>query len=365
VTSSADGLLLSGKTTSAPVAVSRRRAPSATVFLKREGTLGIRSHHRSTKSAAYARIAAALAWTACLLVVAALLGACSAQATTGGVPATDGAPVSASVSATSADAGGGNDWAHVLQVVANLKAQPPAEPVVVLFGGSAARESTISDSSWRSQIEVKGGPATAAYNLGARNRTLAQNVAIVQALPKVPTIVYIGINLGAFTSAQKTATISLPKPVTPLPAYKQHSYSQSKILSVAKKKALLRDWLAKRYPVFKRNYATSAGVLEKLVKVCKAKDGSHPVLFELPRNTAIVGHALDAPVSRYRKTCQALAKKYDIPYVSFVAQAKLPNSSFYDLWHLVEPGRTVWQKLLSAKTVALLEKYDMAGGATP
>lgn len=364
MTSSADGLLLSGKTTSAPVAVSRRRAPSATVFLKREGTLGIRSHHRSTKSAAYARIAAALAWTACLLVVAALLGACSAQATTGGVPATDGAPVSASVSATSADAGGGNDWAHVLQVVANLKAQPPGKPVVVLFGGSAARESTISDSSWRSQIEVKGGPATAAYNLGARNRTLAQNVAIVQALPKVPTIVYIGINLGAFTSAQKTATISLPKPVTPLPAYKQHSYSQSKILSVAKKKALLRDWLAKRYPVFKRNYDTSAGVLEKLVKVCR-QSGMRPVLFELPRNTAIIGHQLDAPVSRYRKTCQALAKKYDIPYVSFVAQAKLPNSSFYDLWHLVEPGRTVWQKLLSAKTVALLEKYDMAGGATP
>ena len=364
MTSSADGLLLSGKTTSAPVAVSRRRAPSATVFLKREGTLGIRSHHRSTKSAAYARIAAALAWTACLLVVAALLGACSAQATTGGVPATDGAPVSASVSATSADAGGGNDWAHVLQVVANLKAQPPAEPVVVLFGGSAARESTISDSSWRSQIKAKGGGATIAYNLASRNRTLAQNVALVQALPKVPTIVYIGINLGVFTSAQKTATISLPKPVTPLPPYKQHSYSQSKILSVAKKKALLRDWLAKRYPVFKRNYATSAGVLEKLVKVCR-QSGMRPVLFELPRNTAIIGHQLDAPVSRYRKTCQALAKKYDIPYVSFVAQAKLPNSSFYDLWHLVEPGRTVWQGLLSTKTVELLKKYDMAGGATP
>jgi hypothetical protein len=357
-------LVLSGKTTSAPVAVSRRRDTGAIVSLKREGTLGIGTHHRSTESGARPRVAAALAWTACLLVVAALLGACSAQATTGGVPATGVTTGSSSGGAAPAAAGGGNDWAHVLQVVANLKAQPPAEPVVVLFGGSAARESTISDSSWRSQIKAKGGGATIAYNLASRNRTLAQNVALVQALPKVPTIVYIGINLGVFTSAQKTATISLPKPVTPLPAYKQHSYSQSKILSVAKKKALLRDWLAKRYPVFKRNYATSAGVLEKLVKVCR-QSGMRPVLFELPRNTAIIGHQLDAPVSRYRKTCQALAKNYDIPYVSFVAQAKLPNSRFYDLWHLVEPGRSVWQGLLSAKTVELLKKYDMVGGATP
>ena len=326
--------------------------------------MGIRSHHRSTKSAAYARIAAALAWTACLLVVAALLGACSAQATTGGVPATDGAPVSASVSATSADAGGGNDWAHVLQVVANLKAQPPAEPVVGLLGGSAARESTISDASWARQVKQLGGPSVATYNLGSRNRTFAQDVALIRALPEMPGIVYIGINVVRFTAPPSSPKLELPKPTASLPPYRQHKYSKSRILSVAKKKALLRDWLAKRYPVFKRNYATSAGVLEKLVKVCR-QSGMRPVLFELPRNTAIIGHQLDAPVSRYRKTCQALAKKYDIPYVSFVAQAKLPNSSFYDLWHLVEPGRTVWQGLLSTKTVELLKKYDMAGGATP
>lgn len=366
MTSSADGLLLSGKTTSAPVTVSRRRDPSATVFLKREGTLGIRSHHRSTKSAAYARIAAALAWTACLLVVAALLGACSAQATTGGVPATIVATGSSSGGAApAAKAAAAADWARVLQVLANLKAPPPSEPVVVLVGGSAARESTISDRSWRDQIKDNGGGATIAFNLGSRNRTLAQNIAIVQALPKVPAIVYIGLNLGAFTSAQKNATIALPKPSASVSLQQPHQYSKRHILTAAKKKSLVSAWLADRYPVFRRNYASSRGVLERLIKACLVKEGTHPVLFELPRNTAIIGHRLDPPFARYRKACQALAKKYDIPYVSFVAQAKLPNSSFYDLWHLVEPGRTVWQKLLSAKTVALLEKYDMAGGATP
>jgi hypothetical protein len=324
---------------------------------------GLEAHHRSTGSAPLQRAAAALAWAICLLAVAALLGACSAPATTSA--ALSGSGSSSGSAATGAKATASTDWARVLQVIADLNATPPSKPVVVLLGGSAARESTISDSSWRAQILKSGGGATIAYNLGSRNRTLAQNVALVQALPKVPTIVYIGINLGCFTSAQKSAAISLPKPGASAVSLQQpHQYSQTKILSSAKKRALVPAWLADRYPVFKRNYATSAGVLEKLVKVCEQR-GMRPVLFELPRNTAIIGHQLDVPLARYRKTCQALAKKYGIPYVSFATQAKLPNSSFYDLWHLVEPGRSVWQPLLAAKTVDLLAKYGMTGRATP
>lgn len=324
-------------------------------------SLGVRQ--RRTRSATRARVTAAFAWTACLLVVTALLGACSAQASTDATPSGDGSANGSA--ATSAKAASAADWARVLQVVADLKATPPSKPVVILLGGSAARESTISDSSWRSQIQTKGGGATIAYNLGSRNRTLAENVAIVKELPNVPTIVYIGINVGSFTKAQTSATISLPGPGASKVSLQQpHQYSKSHILTRAKKGTLLQAWLADRYPVFKRNYRTSAGVLEKLVNAC-LKRGMHPVLFELPRNTAVIGHKLDAPVSRYRKTCQALATKYHIPYVSFVTTAKLPNSSFYDLWHLVEPGRTVWQPLLSAKTAALLEKYGMSGGAAP
>jgi hypothetical protein len=85
------------------------------------------------------------------------------------------------------------------------------------------------------------------------------------------------------------------------------------------------------------------------------------VLFELPRNTAVIGSALSAPTARYRDKCRALAAQYNIPWVSFVKAAELP---FYDLWHLVEPGRTVWQGLLSAKTAALLERYGYDGGGS-
>ena len=307
---------------------------------------------------------------ALLAALAALPAACSAQPEVSAAPSS-GDAVAPSGAADAADvgarAGSGSDWSHVLQVVANVKAAPPAKPLVILLGGSAARESTISDRSWRTQIVAKGGPAAAVYNLGSSNRTLAQNVAIVKALPEGaserPTIVYIGVNLGSFTRAQKTARISLPRPDTPLPAYQQHHYSQKRILTAANKRMLVKAWLTDRYPTFKRNFNSSAGVLDELIATCKSR-GLHPVLFELPRNTAIIGHKLDAPTKRYRDKCRALARKHGIPYVNLVAQARLRSRAFYDLWHLIEPGRKVWQNLLSARTATLLKKYgetDAAG----
>jgi len=326
--------------------------------------LGSGTHQRSTTSAARPRVAAALAWSACLLVVAALLAACSAPATTGGAAATGVVPDSGAGATPSTRAAAGNDWAHVLQVVANLKARPPAEPVVCLLGGSAARESTISDSSWSAQVKQLGGPSVVAYNLGSRNRTLAQDVELIRSLPEIPGIVYIGINVGRFTAPPSDPTLDLPKPTASLPPYRQHQYSQSKIHSVATKKALLAKWLAQRFPVFKKNYASNLKTLELLLGACKDR-GLHPVLLELPRNTQVIGRALDAPVARFTASCRALAKKRGVPWVSFVSTARLPNADFYDLWHLVEPGRTVWQRLLSAKTVTLLDKYGLEARESP
>ena len=319
-----------------------------------------------------------------LLLTAATAAACSAQATAGsGSPSaiTSGSPgspdgagdtVAGEASASDAPANAtngasGGDWTRVLNALGYMQAVTPTQPVVVLLGGSAARESTISDASWRDEIVADGGPAVLAWNLGSRNRTMAQNVAIVRALPKgAEAIVYIGVNLGSFTSAQKTATITLPSPLpTAEPDPQQpHQYSTATgVLSTARKKALVQGWLADRYPVFKRNFATSAGVLETLIKVCKTR-GYKPVLFELPRDTAVIGSSLKTPTTRFRDKCRALAAKYQIPWVSQVSAARLPNADFYDLWHLVEPGRKVWQRLLSARTAALLEQYGYDGGGS-
>ncbi|HZL65487.1 MAG TPA: hypothetical protein VFD50_11165, partial [Thermoleophilia bacterium] len=299
---------------------------------------------------------------ACLVIVAAILGACSSPATSSSVSALAAkasAGASGSPAAQGKAAAGVNDWTHVLQVLAKLKAAPN-DPVVVLLGGSAARESTIKDAgagSWAAQVAADGGPAIPTYNLGSRNRTLAQDVQIVQYLPK-GSLVFVGINIGRFTEPKSSPKIVLPTSPSVDPGYVQHQYGVSNRLSDAKKKLMLQQWLAKRYPEFKKHFKLNEQLLTTLVGTCK-KQGLHVVLLDLPRNTDIIGKALNKPVSRMTAACKSVAAE-NVPWVSFVAKAHVPNASFYDLWHLVQPGRVTWQTLLSAKTAELLNSYPGA-----
>lgn len=114
-------------------------------------------------------------------------------------------------------------------------------------------------------------------------------------------------------------------------------------------------------PVFRERYAYNLGVLAQLIQECK-RCGQHPVLLDLPRDMPIIGHALDAPIATYHAGCSALAERYDIPWVNFVGRARLVNGDLRDLWHLVEPGRAKWQRLLSDRTVTLLPAHGMDGG---
>ncbi len=259
----------------------------------------------------------------------------------------------------------GADMRRVIHALGYMRAVASAKPVVVLLGGSAAREATISDGSWRREIEANGGPATLAWNMGSSNRTMAENVAIVEHLPRAAqAIVFIGINLGSFTSTDGTASFPTATPPTSPPSLQQpHRYSvKTGVLTTGKKRTLLRKWMTDRYPVYKRAFKSSAAVLEQLIRLCLER-GYQPVLLELPRNVAVIADSMEAPTQKYRMTCKALAAEYGIPWVSFVSRAKLPDSAFYDLWHLVEPGREVWQSLLSAETAALLSGQESDGGS--
>ncbi len=51
-----------------------------------------------------------------------------------------------------------------------------------------------------------------------------------------------------------------------------------------------------RYPIYRRNFTTSAAVLSTLIKVCQTR-GMKPMLFELSRNTAIIGSSQSAPTA--------------------------------------------------------------------
>ena len=247
------------------------------------------------------------ALAAVTVVTALFAAACTTPApgayspSAGGASAAAGAPAGAAAQ---------SDWRHTLQVVANVRADPPTVPVVYLLGGSVARECVPSEASWAAAVKAAGGPAALTYDLGSRNRTSAQDLKLVAQMPAIPTILLIGVNVGRFTQAPSTPTITLPEPTASTPPWDQHHYSTA--LSSAKKKSLVSQWMQRRYPLFKQHFSDDLGTLEKLVKAAKAK-GFHPVLLDLPRNTAIIGSAMDAPVGRYHRACADLARKYAHP----------------------------------------------------
>lgn len=250
------------------------------------------------------------------------------------------------------------DWRHARQVVAYLKARPPETPLVVMFGTSTTRESTITDASWSKAIGRAAGTPVTAYNLGSTNQTFTQGRKLVRHLPEVPAVVLIGIDVVRFVAAPSDAAVTLPAPGPPPAGYDQHRYSVRRILGAAKKQALVRDWVRRRYPVFLKNFRHNLAELRLLIEECRAR-GLHPVLIEAPRNTAAIKSAFNKALRKYRTSCRGLAAKYGIPYIDFVGACRFKNQEFYDVWHVVEPGRRKWQPRLSAHAARLLRDYGM------
>lgn len=245
------------------------------------------------------------------------------------------------------------DWTHVFEVASYVTAQPPAVPLVLLIADSTAREATVSDVSWAAKVAKLSGPAVVSYTLGSTNQTYTHDLAVVEALPTGPALVFIGVGLSRFTNAQPVPATPDVGAVAALSPWVQHHYSGRHILSAVKKKALVRSWLKTRAPVFKRNYAANLTALDTLVQACQQK-GMTPVLVELPLNLPIVRHAFDRQRARYRMGCAGIASTRQVPYLRFVGKIGLRSRDFYDLIHLVGPGRSKYQARLAAEVVTLL-----------
>ena len=261
----------------------------------------------------------------------------------------------------------GDDWRHLGEVIYYYRHHAASGPLVYFLGGSAARECTTSDASWRRQIVNHGGPATVAFNLGTSGQSYDDGINIVEHLPQEPSIIIIGVNLARYThsapspssgrlaSAVREAEQSSKPLTTP---YAQHRFTAARILSAAQKDELLTKWLAERYPVFQRQFAYNAERLHALVVACQAR-GFRPVLLNLPINQAIVGQRLDKPRAEYEADCRTTATTLGVPYVDWLARINLLDSDFADNWHLVEPGREKWQRRLTNLTINLLKSYHM------
>src|SRR5664279_3547590 len=88
--------------------------------------------------------------------------------------------------------------------------RPPRSTLSSSSAASDVYKRQIKDAgagSWAAQVAADGGPAIPTYNLGSRNRTLAQDVQIVQYLPK-GSLVFVGINIGRFTEPKSSPTVT-------------------------------------------------------------------------------------------------------------------------------------------------------------
>jgi hypothetical protein len=232
---------------------------------------------------------------------------------------------------------------------------------VYLLGGSSARECIESNASWTAAIEEAGGGPARARDLGTSNQTFSRDGGFVAAMPDGPTLVLIGVTVGRFTPEPEDfidSPTSEGEDAVQSTAEVEHRYKPAGRHSVATKQDEAAAWTAERYPLFEQNFDGNLDALRQLVDLCRER-GFTPAIVELPLNLDIAGEAFAPARQRYLDACRELDAQGAAPFVTFVDEVAIPNQHFYDLFHLLKPGRAVWQPRLAEEAARLIR--DQAG----
>jgi len=136
--------------------------------------------------------------------------------------------------------------------------------------------------------------------------------------------------------------------------YKVHAFDARKTLPDREKRKLVDTWLTKYYPAFEKVHRFDGQMLDGLIAEGQSR-GLDMVIVELPWNRDIIGDKWAAAMGSARRTSQAIAAKYDVPYLDFNDQVDIPSKDFLDLSHLRPAGRVIWQSELARRLARL---YD-------
>jgi hypothetical protein len=259
------------------------------------------------------------------------------------------------------------DFVRVLQLVADLRAHPPAEPLVCLLGGSSARECTVSNDSWSDAVSAIRGYRVRTVNLGSKHRLFTQDLRLVGYLPDGTDIMFVGVNMGRFCNGPYDPPVVLPEPSTASASRRSAAVSaraSTKVWPDWRKRQVADQWMVKRWPHFRDRYRYNLRVLTTICRRSLAR-GQHPVIIDLPRNMGIIGHRLDRPLQLYHRGCRAISQRLGIPYVQFQSSTGLTNKDFSDLWHTVPSGKVKWERALAATTARLLKLYGIGPAPSP
>ncbi|MBE0528560.1 MAG: hypothetical protein IH629_05095, partial [Thermoleophilia bacterium] len=214
------------------------------------------------------------------------------------------------------------DFIRVLQRIADLRADPPDEPLVCLLGGSSARECTVSNASWSDGVSTLRGYPSMAVNLGSKHRKFAEDRRLVNFLPDGTSIVFIGVNMGRFCNGRGDPPIVLPEPSGTARSSSSATRGSTRIMPNWRKRQIANQWMVKRWPYFRARFRFNVRLLERVCTRSLAR-GQYPVIVDLPRNMDIIGHRLDRPLNMYHRECRALAKRLGIPYLQFQGRTGL------------------------------------------
>jgi hypothetical protein len=307
-----------------------------------------------------------------------------------------------------------DDQLHVAYTVNRLKQDPPAVPVVYLFGGSGAMESVTGDRAFAAQIRRRSGQDVRVVGLANHAQSLAQNLVIVDNLPRGDATVAIGLapmrfntspteDMGLLASRTLLLRSSRLRELAPelydrraswtgglpgvwdfvsgylreriasgkLPGrrlhYLRHYYGQGTTAVSAERK---RQGLPSVYEYntthYAANHAYNLTVLRELVALARSK-GFRVVFFEQPLNTSIAGDWAGV-LPRYRAEVGQIAAEYGVPYLRVQESLRLVDQDFVDLYHLMPQARVRWQARMAREVASILSPSSAsvgARGATP
>ncbi len=243
-----------------------------------------------------------------------------------------------------------SDWDHVVQVVSWLRYRP-RDRVVYLLGGSATRESVVSEGGWAAQLRRLSGKPATTFVLATSCQTFLEDERIVHALPRNRGSVLISVGTSRFNMLHRTEAVPEHSVRRSAPgAWYQHHYDARRPLTRAEKRARVGDWLEFSYPIFQAGWQDRLAELERVVEACRER-GLRCALLDMPMNLPVVGDDFDEALSTYRRACLSLADEHDIKFIRFVSGIGLRSGDFYDLQHLLKSGRARWQARLSREVL--------------
>jgi hypothetical protein len=310
-----------------------------------------------------------------------------------------------------------DDFLHNSYTVGRLKRHPPDRLPIYVIGGSAARESLISDGSFAEAVRGASGVPVRAYVLSNYDQTFGQSLAIIDNLPPGRGIVVLAVNNNRFhfspdrisrqlrglplllespslrdfvdrdPSSRRLRSARLPGTLPGIldyalgylgshatalararslaPAYKTHWITQRKAWTLAQKKAGVERWVnGARGRNFYRYYAYNARLLDLVVARAQQR-GFKVVLLEETEDTAVVGDSFDGFKAVYKPIVQRIADKYGVPYRDLQEHLSLPDSAFWDFIHPVEPARVIWQRVLARALRPVVREAAGESGSSP